>query len=151
MNQSITKGFSCPTCRTPLYCCCHDEYLLASLLAGADGALVGFAGFVPELIVDLVHAALSGDYERAYATQEVVYRLNKAVYRFGEPSLLCRPQASSLGDHWNGPFPYADGPIAVYAPQHTHPHPSFFPDGRHVIYTSDVSGHAQVYEATLPA
>jgi oligogalacturonide lyase len=69
----------------------------------------------------------------------------------GEPALLCRPQASSLGDHWNGPFPYEDGPIAVYAPQHTHPHPSFSPDGRHVIYTSDVSGHAQVYEATLPA
>ena len=68
----------------------------------------------------------------------------------GEPGLLCRPRASSLGDHWNGPFPYEDGPIAVHAPQHTHPHPSFSPDGRHVIYTSDVSGHAQVYEATLP-
>ena len=69
----------------------------------------------------------------------------------GEPCLLCRPQASSLGDHWNGPFPYEDGPIAVYAPQHTHPHPSFSPDGRHVIYTSDASGHAQVYEVALPA
>lgn len=65
---------------------CHDEFLLSSLLAGADGALVGFAGFVPELIVDLVQAALAGDYVRAYATQEVVYRLNKCVYRFGEPS-----------------------------------------------------------------
>ena len=69
----------------------------------------------------------------------------------GEPRLLCQPQASSLGDHWNGPFPYEDGPIAVYAPQHTHPHPSFSPDGRHVIYTSDALGHAQVYEVTLPA
>ena len=65
---------------------CHDEFLLSSLLAGADGALVGFAGFVPELIVDLVQAVLAGDYVRAYATQEVVYRLNKCVYRFGEPS-----------------------------------------------------------------
>ncbi len=65
---------------------CHDEFLLSSLLAGADGALVGFAGFVPELIVDLVQAVLDGDYARAYATQEVVYRLNKCVYRFGEPS-----------------------------------------------------------------
>ena len=65
---------------------CHDEYLLASLLAGSDGALVGFAGFVPELIVALVRAALAGDLAGARAVQEVVYRLNKVVYRFGEPS-----------------------------------------------------------------
>ncbi|MCB0122266.1 MAG: dihydrodipicolinate synthase family protein, partial [Caldilineaceae bacterium] len=65
---------------------CHDEYLLASLLVGSDGALVGFAGFVPELIVTLVHSALSGDYAKAKETQEVVHKLNQAVYRFGEPS-----------------------------------------------------------------
>jgi 4-hydroxy-tetrahydrodipicolinate synthase len=65
---------------------CHDEYLLASLLSGSDGALVGFAGFVPELIVELVRAALSGDLERARRTHESVYRLNRIVYRFGEPS-----------------------------------------------------------------
>lgn len=65
---------------------CHDEYLLTSLLAGADGALVGFAGFVPELIIDLVTKALSGDLAGAYATEELVYKLNKIVYRFGEPS-----------------------------------------------------------------
>jgi 4-hydroxy-tetrahydrodipicolinate synthase len=65
---------------------CHDEYLLASLLAGSDGALVGFAGFVPELIVELVHAALSGDLGRARRAQELIYRLNKIVYRFDEPS-----------------------------------------------------------------
>ncbi len=65
---------------------CHDEYLLASLFAGADGALVGFAGFVPELIVSLVHSALASDWEKANQVQEVVYRLNKTVYRFGEPS-----------------------------------------------------------------
>lgn len=65
---------------------CHDEYLLASLLAGADGALVGFAGFVPELIIDLVTKALSGDLAGAYATEELVYKMNKIVYRFGEPS-----------------------------------------------------------------
>jgi len=65
---------------------CHDEYLLASLLAGSDGALVGFAGFVPELIIALVRAALSGDLAEANRVQELVYRLNKMVYRFGEPS-----------------------------------------------------------------
>ena len=65
---------------------CHDEYLLASLLVGSDGALVGFAGFVPELIITLVHSALAGDYAKAKETQEVVHALNQAVYRFGEPS-----------------------------------------------------------------
>ncbi len=68
----------------------------------------------------------------------------------GEPHTLCFPAASSMGDHWNGPFPYENGPIAVYAPQHTHPHPSFSPDGRLIVYTSDQSGHAHLYEVTLP-
>ncbi|MDE0484202.1 MAG: oligogalacturonate lyase family protein [Candidatus Poribacteria bacterium] len=67
----------------------------------------------------------------------------------GEPKTLCYPNASSIGEHWNGPFPYADGPITVYAPQHTHSHPSFSPDGKYVVYTSDRSGFAQIYEATL--
>lgn len=65
---------------------CHDEYLLASLLSGADGALVGFAGFVPELIVTLVETALNGGLDEIRPVQDLVYRLNKIVYRFGEPS-----------------------------------------------------------------
>ena len=67
----------------------------------------------------------------------------------GEPRTLCYPNASSIGEHWNGPFPYAKGPIQVYAPQHTHPHPSFSPDGQHIVFTSDRSGYAQIYEATI--
>lgn len=68
----------------------------------------------------------------------------------GAPITLCYPGASNVGDHWAGPFPYEDGPVPVYAPQHTHPHPSFSPDGRRVVFTSDRTGHAQVYEAILP-
>ena len=69
----------------------------------------------------------------------------------GEPQLLCCPQASNAGEHWGGPFPYEQGPIKVNAPQHTHPHPSFSPDSRFVVFTSDKTGHAQVYEAEIPA
>jgi 4-hydroxy-tetrahydrodipicolinate synthase len=65
---------------------CHDEYLLATLLDGCDGALVGFAGFVPELIVELVRTALAGDLPGAYAAQEKIRPLAQIVYRFGEPS-----------------------------------------------------------------
>ena len=65
---------------------CLDEYLLVTLLDGADGALVGFAGFVPELITALVRAALSGDLAEANRIQSQVRPLSQIVYRFGEPS-----------------------------------------------------------------
>lgn len=65
---------------------CLDEYLLVTLLDGADGALVGFAGFVPELITALVRAALSGDLAEANRIQSKVRPLSQIVYRFGEPS-----------------------------------------------------------------
>jgi 4-hydroxy-tetrahydrodipicolinate synthase len=64
---------------------CHDEFLLPTLLEAADGALVGFAGFAPELIVDLVHAALDGDLFRARQAQQLVAPLARLIYDFGEP------------------------------------------------------------------
>ena len=65
------------------------------------------------------------------------------------PTPVCYPQASQVGDHWNGPFPYANGPVKVYAPQHTHVHPNFAPDDSRIVYSSDVTGHAQIYECLL--
>ena len=62
---------------------------------------------------------------------------------------LTEPKASSQGAHWAHPFPYNDGPVSVHAPQHTHPHPRFSPDGRQVVFTSDAGGFAQVFVATL--
>ncbi len=66
-----------------------------------------------------------------------------------EAKAICMPESSSIGDHWAHPFPYANGPVKVYAPQHTHPHPSFAPDNSRIVYTSDVTGHAQIYECIL--
>jgi oligogalacturonide lyase len=69
----------------------------------------------------------------------------------GEPRPLCGSEASNAGEHWRTDHcPYDDGPVTVYAPQHTHPHPNFSPDGRHVVFTSDRTGHAQVYEVQIP-
>ncbi|MCE2393136.1 dihydrodipicolinate synthase family protein [Candidatus Poribacteria bacterium] len=65
---------------------CHDEYLLASLLEGCDGALIGFAGFVPELMVEVVHSALNGDLIGARKARQLVDPLSRIVYNFGEPS-----------------------------------------------------------------
>lgn len=64
---------------------------------------------------------------------------------------VCSTGSSNAGDHWsNDHCPYDDGPVKVYAPQHTHPHPNFSPDGRRIVFTSDRTGHAQIYEVVLP-
>lgn len=64
---------------------CHDEFLLPSLVEGCDGALIGFAGFAPELMIQIVHAALDGDIRRAKAAQQLVAPLARLIYNFGEP------------------------------------------------------------------
>lgn len=74
----------------------------------------------------------------------------------GEPSVLCYPESTNQGEHWNTDHcPYDDddyrhGRLKVYAPQHTHPHPAFSPDGKMIVFTSDRSGHSQVYEVRIP-
>ena len=69
----------------------------------------------------------------------------------GEPRTLCLSDSSNEGAHWDTDHcPYDDGPTKVYAPQHTHPHPAFSPDGRCVAYTSDRTGWPQVYVVEIP-
>jgi len=66
------------------------------------------------------------------------------------PAPLCASLATNQGAHWNTDHcPYDDGPMQVYAPQHTHPHPCFAPDDSVVLFTSDRTGHAQLYECPL--
>ncbi len=64
---------------------CHDEYLMPTLLEAGDGALVGFAGFAPGLIIELVHACLAGDLARAKKAHRTVAPLARMIYNFGEP------------------------------------------------------------------
>jgi len=65
---------------------CHDEYLLASMVQGVDGALVGFATFIPGLINDLWQAVKAGDLARAMKAQDLITPLKDAVYGAGEPT-----------------------------------------------------------------
>jgi 4-hydroxy-tetrahydrodipicolinate synthase len=65
---------------------CHDEYLLASMVQGIDGALVGFASVIPELIHELLQAVKTGDLTRAMAIQARIDPLKDAVYGAGEPT-----------------------------------------------------------------
>lgn len=89
----------------------------------------------------------------------------------GEHVPICYPQSSSSGSQWKKDrYAVAEDWAAaqqagdrekslswmemkvdtVYGPQWTHPHPSFSPDEKAVVYTSDVSGHSQVYVAVIP-
>ncbi len=89
----------------------------------------------------------------------------------GEHVPICYPQSSSSGSQWKKDrYAVAEDWAAaqqagerekslswmemkvdtVYGPQWTHPHPSFSPDETAVVYTSDVSGHSQVYVAEIP-
>jgi 4-hydroxy-tetrahydrodipicolinate synthase len=65
---------------------CHDEYLLASMVQGVDGALVGFASLIPGLINDLLEAVKAGDLAKAQAIQARIDPLKEAVYGGGEPT-----------------------------------------------------------------
>ena len=65
---------------------CHDEYLLASMVQGVDGGLLGFASFIPELILELTEAVHAGDLKRAMAVQARINPLKDIVYGMGEPT-----------------------------------------------------------------
>ncbi len=65
---------------------CHDEYLLASMVQGVDGALVGFASLIPDLIHDLFAAVTAGDLKLAMKLQGMIDPLKDAVYGAGEPT-----------------------------------------------------------------
>jgi 4-hydroxy-tetrahydrodipicolinate synthase len=65
---------------------CHDEYLLASMVQGVDGALVGFASLIPGLIHGLLEAVKRGDLKAAMAIQARIDPFKEAVYGAGEPT-----------------------------------------------------------------
>lgn len=47
----------------------EDDYLAASFLLGADGAILTFSNLAPRLCVDIYEATLKGDVKRAIGTQ----------------------------------------------------------------------------------
>lgn len=65
---------------------CHDEYLLASMVQGVDGALVGFASMIPDMITALYAAVKAGDLNKAMELQFRINPLKEAVYGLGEPT-----------------------------------------------------------------
>lgn len=58
---------------------CHDEYLLHTMWE-SDGALVGFAAAIPELMVELLAHAKAHDYVAAKQTYDRITPLTRAIY-----------------------------------------------------------------------
>lgn len=58
---------------------CQDEFLLHTMWE-ADGALVGYAALIPELMVELLEAAKAHDYDLAKATYDRMLPITRAVY-----------------------------------------------------------------------
>ena len=89
----------------------------------------------------------------------------------GERTQVCLSEASGGGSQWTTsryalaadfaaarsgaatekPLSWMEaGTDTVYGPQWTHPHPSFSPDERSVVFASDRTGTTQVYVAAIP-
>ncbi len=71
---------------------CHDEYLLPSMVQGVDGALVGFASFIPEMITELWRLVGEDRLSEAMALQLRINPLKDAVYGSGEPTGDAHPR-----------------------------------------------------------
>ena len=64
----------------------HDEFLLASMVQGVDGALVNFAAFIPDLVTGLFDAVKCGELHRAQEIQARILPLKKIIYHREEMS-----------------------------------------------------------------
>ncbi len=65
---------------------CMDEYLISTLYIGVDGALVGFAGLIPELITEAWKAVQANDFIKTRKLQSKIFPITQAVYQVGQPS-----------------------------------------------------------------
>lgn len=65
---------------------CMDEYLISTLYIGVDGALVGFAGLIPELITEAWKAVQKNDFIKTRQLQSKIFPITQAVYQVGQPS-----------------------------------------------------------------
>jgi len=65
---------------------CHDECLLPTMVQGVDGALVGLAAFVPDIVVELFQAVCEDDLKRARSVYARLQVLKQLIYGGGQPT-----------------------------------------------------------------
>lgn len=107
------------------------------------------------------HVSPSRDGQRALCDtnlpDEGIFEIDVAS---GARRAVCLTEASNGGTQWKESTPadwkskkssalsWLEVPLdSIYGPQWTHPHPCYSPDEHYVSFTSDRSGHAQVYVA----
>ena len=61
---------------------CHDEYLLHTMF-DVDGALVGYGGIAPELLIELIAAGKARNYPKARAIHDQLLPVTRNVYHRG--------------------------------------------------------------------
>lgn len=68
---------------------CHDETLCVTMFTGVDGALIGFAGCVPEIICeawDVFRNPEKHTLKEAQDASDKIYPISQAIYGGGQPS-----------------------------------------------------------------
>jgi 4-hydroxy-tetrahydrodipicolinate synthase len=61
---------------------CHDEYLLHTIF-DVDGALVGYGGLTPELLVEMIAAGKAKDHPKARVIHDRLLPVTRTVYHRG--------------------------------------------------------------------
>lgn len=65
---------------------CHDETICNSLFPGMDGAVLGFAGCIPELITKAFKVYRQGSCQELHEIDNKIFPVERAIYRGGQPS-----------------------------------------------------------------
>ena len=75
---------------------CHDDSLLTSMHAQVDGAIVGFAGWAPELVIGAWNAVQSKDYGKIKEYDELLFHVANVTYGTGIPSCDAHARAKEV-------------------------------------------------------
>lgn len=65
---------------------CHDETICDSLFPNMDGAILGFAGCIPELITKAFKTYREGSCLDLHEIDKKIFPVERAIYRGGQPS-----------------------------------------------------------------
>lgn len=100
----------------------------------------------PDLGLHLIDAE-TGDLSRICLTKSSSGGSQWRTSRYAMPEDFARARSESQ----KGALSWMEvSTDTVYGPQWTHPHPSFTPDEKRAIFTSDMRGHPQVFAVELP-
>lgn len=75
---------------------CHDDSLMTSMMAMVDGAIVGFGGWAPELVIGAWNAVQAGDYQKIKEYDQLLFNVASVTYGVGIPSCDAHARAKEM-------------------------------------------------------